>query len=223
MWPRSRQLGVVLDSVRAVETPEAAVRTDGLLSPSTPALGERSWSWTQRWQQPLRGLSFEEEPVEIGQSAVIDMDLHRGRGNELYTGRYGTLSLSDFEYKFLAHMSDATYKSDKYNEQYELYQMPKYLGGEAMMVYRQFRDVVLERWREDMKRKPSGTKAKAEGSDGEERRTAVVIAEGSPARLMFAEFKREFPPKSVEKVEELMRFTFKPGESLKAAYFGWLS
>lgn len=151
------------------------------------------------------------------------MDLYRGRGNELYTGRYGTLSLSDFEYKFLVYMFDAIYKSDKYNEQYELYQMLKYLGGEVMMVYRQFRDVVLERWREDMKRKFSGIKVKAEGSDGEERRIAVVIAEGSSVRFMFAEFKREFLFKSVEKVEELMRFTFKSGEFLKVVYFGWLS
>lgn len=58
--------------------------------------------------------------------------------------RHGTLSLSDFELRYNAIMSDAAYKSSKYDEEYEMHQMPQYLGGEALEVYRLLRDEVME-------------------------------------------------------------------------------
>lgn len=45
------------------------------------------------------------------------------------------------------------------------------------------------------------------------------MAAGSPARMMFDIFRKEFASKTFEKMEELMKFNFKPNESLKAAYY----
>lgn len=46
-----------------------------------------------------------------------------------------------------------------------------------------------------------------------------MLADGSPTRRMLDKFRQEFHVKTIEKVKELMRFTLKPEESLKTAYY----
>lgn len=87
-----------------------------------------------------------------------------------------------------------------------------------LQVYGQFRDEVMEKWRTESKTKAGTSKAKGE-SGSEEKVMPSILAVGSMARCMFKVFNREFLAKSVEKLEELMRFTFKQGESLKAACY----
>lgn len=57
--------------------------------------------------------------------------------DELFTAREGTLSLRNMESRFLANMAEVEIRSDRYTDRFALFQLPRYLGGEALEVYLQ--------------------------------------------------------------------------------------
>lgn len=95
-----------------VSTQKPQGRETDLSQLGRPGRWERTWSRTQRWSEPLRGLSFEREStVQIENMMEPNKGPNKGYRyrDELFTGRHRTMSLAEFEYKYLASMSDAAY------------------------------------------------------------------------------------------------------------------
>lgn len=187
------------------ETPEKEVQDDGSRSWTPPAVEpiERSLGRTGRWLWPVRELTFEGRQDHA-------MEFSKSQRDELYTGRHGTLPLREFEDRFLAIMADVQMRYDKYSDEYALLQMPRYLGGEAAQVFREFKNT--------MQVKHGSKSAKLEAGVADLSKRVAGSSSGTMVQSMFDILREEFPTDSAEKMDEVTRFAFKPGESLKSAY-----
>lgn len=114
-----------------VETPDVnrSLLTEQLVD--TPFGGEKVWSKTWQWKQPLRSLDFDGEVAKTSRPKV-DLDTLKSHKDELFTGRHGSLPLLDFDERYASIMSDTKYKFDKYDKEYELFQLPCHPGDEFL-------------------------------------------------------------------------------------------